>query len=358
MVPHPWQHRSPRGPSSSGLRQTALYQLRRRKFAVNKLTLQALDTMADPFNQLVAVQDEQDTFCSSTHWIIPAHRAFASFRPLWIRESDAGYVVLARSYHPSYGLYLEPLEAIWGLACPFIPRQPEALARDFAHDLFADRRDRSTLVLGGLKAGGAMFDALRRTLMPRMRVAEGPTTRRFRASLEGGIDGFLSRRSPKFRASLRRSERMAREAGVTFERIDRFSSWHSMLSLYERILAIERRSWKGLTGSGLVEPAMQEFYRLMLARIWPERAVRVIIARQGDEEVGFLFGALFHGSFRGLQVSFDHRFARLSLGNLLQWNVLQQLCGEGCLLYDLGVEVPYKERWAEQVAETVQLIAL
>ncbi len=322
-----------------------------------RLTLSDLDLQAAEYNRLVAQSLEVDRFCSSTHWIIPAHQAFSGNRQPWILRLESGYVALAVGYRLPLGMVLEPLEAIWGLACPFVSQAPEQLVAEFARHHLASRRTRIPLLLSGLRRDGVVFQHLWRYLSSQMRLIIGRTTRSFRASLEGGEDGFLSRRTPRFRTNLRRSQRLGQQEGIAFETFTHFESWSEILARYRRIVQIEAGSWKGQAGTGLGEPAMEDFYHRMLARIWQEQSLRVIIARKDGEDVGFVFGAIFQDCYRGLQVSFDQRFARVSLGNLLQWEMIGLLAQEQCLLYDLGVEVAYKERWGEQVLESVQLLA-
>src|SRR5688572_32387452 len=57
------------------------------------------------------------------------------------------------------------------------------------------------------------------------------------------------------------------------------------------------------------------------------------------------------GEYRGLQFSYDDAFAQLGLGGLLQYHQIVELCAEGVTRYDLGTEMDYKRRWAEDVIE-------
>ena len=86
------------------------------------------------------------------------------------------------------------------------------------------------------------------------------------------------------------------------------------------------------------------------------RVLRVMVAMQGERDVGYLHGGVVGKHFRGLQVSFDERLAHLSLGNLLQAETLRHLCDEGLETYDLGTRSDYKRRWAEGGLETWTLL--
>jgi CelD/BcsL family acetyltransferase involved in cellulose biosynthesis len=127
--------------------------------------------------------------------------------------------------------------------------------------------------------------------------------------------------------------------------------------LYERIYRIETRSWKGMEGSGFVDGGMRAFYAAMVPMLAERGAMRAIIGRVGETDVCFIFGGIFAGTFRGLQMSFDENFRELELGNAMQILMLQRLQYEGLSIYDLGSDMAYKARWSDQVFETVTLVA-
>lgn len=324
---------------------------------MHTLCLEELEAAAADVDELLAGHDDLDRFCSSTYWTVPAHLAFAPRRTPWLRRSDAGYCLLAHTVYQGRA-FLEPLEVNWGFASPFVYSDAAALARDFARKVYEPGESRPALLLSGLRPGGRMFKALVETLSLSSRLLRGASIRRYRASLEGGIDGFMSRRSRKFRANLRRCRRLVMDAGFHVERIARIRSESEAAALHARMLAVEARSWKGEQETGLCEATMSEFYRLMLLRLWPHDLARITFARLDDGDAGYVFGAVHLGVYRGLQMSFDQRFSKLSLGSVLQVEMLRMLCEEKVAVYDLGMEVPYKEKWADETFETVQLIAL
>ena len=73
-----------------------------------------------------------DKFCSTLDWTLPAHEAFIPDHPLYLLESEHGFVNLAGGFNPRIGRYLQPLEASWCLASPFAGEQVGPLLRDFA----------------------------------------------------------------------------------------------------------------------------------------------------------------------------------------------------------------------------------
>ena len=99
---------------------------------------------------------------------------------------------------------------------------------------------------------------------------------------------------------------------------------------------------------------------LMLPRLCVKRQQRTIFARLGERDVGYVLGAVFGepdaSEYRGLQFSYDDDVAKLGVGSLLQYHQIVELCADGIGHYDLGTEMDYKRRWAEEVMETEMLV--
>ncbi len=316
------------------------------------LTIYQLRNQAEQFHALLSQTPEVDRFCSSLDWVLPAHEAFIPDHPLLLMKSDNGFIPLARGFNPRIGRYLQPLEASWCLACPFVGPDPFALMEDFDEVLRARRAEWDLLYLSGIPVDSQIFLSIVKQFQRDYRIGIGHVTRRYIASLEGGFDGFMSRRSSKFRANLRRSARAADEAGITYETIVANDDAEAT-AIYDRILAIEEKSWKGKEGTGILDGGMNTFYRIMIPRLIRRGAFRSIVARKDGEDIAYVFGALFDDTYRGLQLSFDDQYRQLSLGNLMQRAMIVSLCDEGIQQYDLGSELEYKASWAEERLESV-----
>jgi CelD/BcsL family acetyltransferase involved in cellulose biosynthesis len=318
--------------------------------------LDELDRRAAELDRVALEAPFIDRFCSSSTWILPAAEALMpAGQPLCAASADGFLTTVIRARGELRAV--EPCEASWGLASPLVGTHPERLA-DAAADLLAARdRDWDLLVLSGLPLGSPLLDRLARRLGRRYRVGLGPVTRRHIASLAGGLDGFLSRRPRRLRKSLRQAKRRADEAGIHFE-VARARDDAEADALFERIMSVEKRSWKGQVGVGLVEEPMREFYRRVGRRLARAGQHRLLLARQGDEDIGFVLGAVFGGTYRGLQFSFDDRFARIGLGNLSQHHQVALLAEEPAIQsYDLGTGGEYKVDWAESGWDSVCLVA-
>jgi CelD/BcsL family acetyltransferase involved in cellulose biosynthesis len=98
---------------------------------------------------------------------------------------------------------------------------------------------------------------------------------------------------------------------------------------------------------------MQVFYRALVARLGAR--TRMIFARKNGEDVGFILGGVRDGTFRGFQFSYDERLKDVSLGGLLQLEQIRDLAAEGITTYDMGMDLEYKRRWADQPMDTVTI---
>jgi hypothetical protein len=329
---------------------------------VEAISFEELDAAAGAFDAAVASSGDLDRFCSSTAWALPAALALPPRGEPFVWRGEHGWLALARRDEPTVTV-LSPLEAMWGLSCPLVGGGEDEvaiarLAREAAAVLDGEAPE-ALIALSGLYPQTARFAAIGRALGQARRLRLGPATGRRIASLAGGVDGFLSRRTSGFRTALRRADRRARDEGVAFVA----PPLDDVPALYERILAIEAQSWKGQDGVGFAHSEMREFYREMLPRLAARGALRVLIALDRDQrDVGFIFGGLFGPpgavTYRGLQFSFARGLEQLALGNLLQLRMIERLCDEGVAEYDLGTDVEYKLRWGEIARESVMLIAL
>ena len=319
------------------------------------LSLDRFERAAADYDACVAQSADVDLFCTSSDWILPAAAAFGVSGAPWIRRGPQGFAALMEVELQGGLAALQPLEAVWGLACPVIGADVEPLALEFADELAKSPQRRHVLLLCGLERDSTRFHALVRALVPRYELRLGPETRRYVASLENGVDGFLARRSANFRDSIRKATRRAALERVSFTRCD--PRLEDAPAVYERLLAIERESWKGHEGVGLEASAMVEFYRAMVPRLIRRGALRLVFATRDGEDLAYILGGLFAGTYRGLQFSFREGFENLSLGNLCQMEQIASLAEEVVALYDLGTDVEYKKRWGEIEHETVTVIA-
>lgn len=306
--------------------------------------------LADRIDELCVITPDVDRFCSSSAWILSAREAFAPEADPFVLDRPEGIVALAH-HRDGVDIYT-PFEAMWGLASPFLGPDPRPLVNALAAEVAA--RPRSVYAFLGLSPGSAAVAAVAARFSSRFDLVEGPPAARVMARLDGGLEGFLSRRSPKFRANARRARRAAAAEGWAYE-LHAAPDEDRTAALFRRALAVETRSWKA--GEGILVPPMRTFYTRMLPRLAARGRLRALFVRRGDEDAGYAFVAVFGGVMRGLQASYDERFARAAPGVLLHLALIERACAEGLGCYDLGTDGDYKRRWGEGRMETIALIA-
>jgi len=315
---------------------------------MESLTLEQFRDRRADFDRLVADSPDLDPFCSSSYWIVPAFHALFPEHEAWIRRATGtdGYVALARGFHPHIGEYLQPLEASWGLANPLVGPEPRALAEEFARHADAESARWDMLFLSGLFEDSAQMRHLVRAFEDRHTVGLGPSMGRDVATLRGGFEGWFERRSSKFRSNIRRAVRKADEAGLQRTYRESFENGDSD-ALFDRILAVERNSWKARDDSGIASGRMREFYARMIPLLIADDALRVAFVTLDDTDIAYCFGGLFGNRYRGLQLSYHDDHGDYSPGNLAQITMLRGLDREGIETYDMGQAMEYKSRWSD-----------
>lgn len=322
---------------------------------MHKLTIENLESRSEAFDAAVRQTPHIDRFCSSTFWILPAWRAFLPDHQLWAQECEHGFIALGIGTDRSLGTYVHPLEASWALACPFIGENPEPLVKNFIEMSRSSDISWDILFLSGISPDSAHFHELIRGFRGHYSLGLGPSSVRRVASLEDGVDGFLGRRSSKFRANLRRSKRRAKKAGINVEYIDKIDP-EDAAALLDRALQVEYNSWKADADTGIIDGPMKTFYRDMLPRLTKYDALRFLFLTLDDVDIAYCFGGIFDNGFRGLQMSFHDDYRSHSPGSLAQLMMIENLCEEGIQSYDLGSDMEYKQDWAEISMETLAVI--
>lgn len=295
-----------------------------------------------------------DAFCSSSTWAESARRAFMPTAPLVLYETPGAMAVFAHGQSLTGNPTLVPLDSTWilgsSIACPNPRRDIDALIET----LLADRAFYWCTVLCGFAPQSSMYRALLAGLLRRgLRVTPFGAVDRCVARLDDGVDAWAQRRSPKMRASLRRSVRDAASAGIRTIPVPNDRMDDALFRLFQHI---ESQSWKGLQHTGISEPTMATFCREVLLAASKNQTARAILAFDGNEPVGFIFGVVHQGRYRGVQMTIHARYRAIGLGNALQVAMMTALADENVGAYDLGSAMPYKQRWADFTDRTVSLV--
>lgn len=324
----------------------------------------------ESFDRAVAATPEISRFCSSQIWSRAARRhllrlgedeeetesaepslrlpasAIVDDTAIWRDEEEDQWIVFARS---PWG-YWQPLEAAWMFSCPLIGSDPEQLVESFREAVAADLDITPGFAIGGVPFGGRLHRALRsmRERGGLREYREYPATDCLAIDLaDGGAETWLAHRSKKFRRSLRTAERRCGEAGLEIEAIEQ--GMVADPTLFDRLLALQPRTAKWASGTDIFQaPGYIDFYREIFEDLNATGRLRILIATRDGEDVAYIFGGVFDGEYRGLQMSYAEEFASLGVGNWLQWENLRRRADEGIDLYDLGMESEYKLRWADR----------
>ncbi|MFH1808446.1 MAG: GNAT family N-acetyltransferase [Pseudomonadota bacterium] len=339
--------------------------------------LDALEAWRSTYDAAVAASPDIDPFCSRSDWMISFARSHAPDLDVFVARRGDSHLALSRTDHDELGPLWHALEHGWRFASPIAGPGSEHLLLDLlagegrtlrpGHSLGTSggsldgERDGSDLshgsvLISGLDPGPRLMHLLMH-LQGNHEIYRLPSTGRVVASLQGGLDGYLSRRSRELRRNLRRAGRRARDRGLHIERLV-LDDRADVDALYGRVLEVESRSWKALEHMGADREPMRGFYHHLLHRLRVEGRARLLLAHLEGDHVGYMHGGQCGDHFRSFQFSYDDARAELSIGNLLHLELVTWLCEDGVQHYDLGQQVPYKRHWGEGLRTTPNLLVV
>ncbi len=313
---------------------------------MNRLTPAEFRARAEEYAAAVAMTPGVCEFCSGPLWQHAArdHLESATGKPdeAFLIEREGAWLVFA-GREPSGVLF--PLEASWMFGCPIAgdPESAVALLLDAAREESLRRGQPLAFFIGGLTVDGAVHRSLREIRPASRHWREYPGMDVMQIDLADGFEAWMGRRSKKFRRSLRGLE----DPLQGLEIVD--LSKDPPDEVFDRILAIQRRSYKWQEGSDIFQlPGYAAFYRELLYSLRAAGNLRVLVARRDGTDLAHIFGGVAGKTYRGLQMSYLEEVRDLALGNRLQLENLRRCAAAGIATYDLGMHAPYKERWADR----------
>lgn len=311
---------------------------------------------AERFDAAVSSSPDVLDFCSSSYWTRAAHESLhredRSATPFLAAHDSGAQHWIAFAKGSSW--FWEPLENAWAFSCPLIGKDP-AVSVDLLESVcIGEFAGTAAFLIGGVAEGGELHRVLLQRQETYRRLVEFEGTACMTIDLSDGIDRYLARRSAKFRKSLRQSERRVHDAGVVIE--EATGSWSEM---FERILRIQQRTVKWLRGDDIFHhKGYLDFYSSLAGAVQDDGLLRLMFARRDDEDIAFILGADFRGTYRGLQMSFAANHADLGIGNVLQFENLKRCAAAGISGYDLGMFSPYKERWTDAQVQFQNILVI
>ncbi|MFV0260130.1 MAG: GNAT family N-acetyltransferase [Acidimicrobiales bacterium] len=330
---------------------------------MDRLTLAELDLVSGIVEAAVDGTPEIDRWCSGPDWVLPVRSGFDPHsEPLvWHVETGDG---------PGFGMFrrfelddgrrvVAGLEPMWGFAAPLVGSDVATVATSLPLAVADSPWD--VAVLTGLPEPVRRDSYLPHVVgavasLGQVGVAEGMTRRV--ADVSGGFDRWAARRSARFARNLRRIERRAAETGLAIDDISADADGPAGAQrVFERVLDIERRSWKGADDQGLTGPGMASTYRAMVIRLAVEGRLRVAIARLADDDVGYIVGGVRSRIYRGLQLGYAESAREWSVGHLLQLHQIRWAAADPTIDdYDLGMDIAYKDPWSDRAPRSYRLV--
>jgi len=295
---------------------------------------------------------QADPFCSSPTWQLAFHEAFGPKRRLLVEHVSGSIIGFAEKVFSPSNRYLTPIEPHWFFGCPLLGRHAvDLLAKAMEFIATEYRPYFPKILISGIRPKSLLARRLLHVFSKDFAIYLRSGGLQCAASLRGGIDGYLSRRSANFRSKLKKARKRAAARGVYFERALPRSP-EDASTMYARMLAVEAASWKGIHACGMAESPAKEFYAAMMRRLSQQAHARVIMARYEGKDIGYIFGGLAGKIYRGQQFSYDDAWQDCSIGNLMQFEQIQWLCEERVVRYDMGPLVGqgmgYKAHWIEK----------
>ncbi len=317
---------------------------------MNRLDLAELRERAADHTAAAIATPGISAFCSAALWQLAAHDhlhpPIAGARTL-VAERDGAWLLFAEQEQRGA---LLPLEAAWMFGCPLVgdPAAAASLLLDAAREEHIERGRPLAAFLGGLVRGGAMHRAIEALGRFGRGLREYPGTDVMLIDLADGVEAWLGRRSKKFRRTLREAD----DGSPGIELVD--ASAEDPGSLFDRLLAIQRRTYKWREGTDIFQmPEYVAFYRALLFGLHAIGALRLLFAQRDGTDLAHIFGGVLGTTYRGLQMSYAAEARDRGLGNRLQLENLRRCAAEGVAEYDLGMHSPYKERWADRQEERI-----
>lgn len=310
---------------------------------MQRLTLEELRERSGEVAAAALRTPGASALCSGPDWQLAAHDGLhgaAGARSHLIVEDAGSWMIFVERERER--IYF-PFESAWMFSSP-VTGDPDRIV-DLL--LTAPRwlGGPVGLCLGGIRCGSPLHEAVRRIEPATRRYDEFAATECMLIDLGEGIESWLGRRSPKFRRTLREAEKAS---GIEIVEAGEESAG----ALFDRILAIQRRTYKWREGTDILKaPEYAAFYERLLSGLRARGDLRLLFARRDGEDLAYIFGGVAGDTYRGFQMSYVEEARSLGLGNRLQLENLRRCEAEGITRYDLGMHSPYKERWADRREE-------
>ena len=168
-------------------------------------------------------------------------------------------------------------------------------------------------------------------------------------------DAYFRSLSPNFRRSLRRAAHSLQELGtLKYERLSPAAD----RGFFDRLLDVERRSWKWTKGVSLNSAAYGSFYRDLAVLADQRGLLRLWMLSLEGKDIAFDLSVLFAHGLHCLKVGYDQDYWKSFPGGLLKERLLRESFDEGVRsVHMLWGEMDYKQRWGAVLEPQAEVLA-
>ena len=123
--------------------------------------------------------------------------------------------------------------------------------------------------------------------------------------------------------------------------------------LFDRIVAVEAKSWKGRAGTALLHDEKQAaFFRRFGRKMAEKGQLRLCFLTIGGADAAMTFATVWDNRFWAIKVGYDESFAAVSPGEALLVELIRHAAESGYTSFEFcGKEAPWTKAWAGDALE-------
>jgi CelD/BcsL family acetyltransferase involved in cellulose biosynthesis len=167
--------------------------------------------------------------------------------------------------------------------------------------------------------------------------------------LPSSYETLLAGMNAHFRSNLRRHRRRLDAMGtVTVERVTGGTDLPERLA---ECFAIEKKSWKGLEGTAMIQDARtHSFYEQLAHTAASQNYLSLSLLKLNGQPIAFHYGLAYGGIYYMLKVGYDEAFVAGSPGLVLLEEIIKDCISRDLKRCDfLGMDMPWKRDWSREV---------
>ncbi|HXX63917.1 MAG TPA: GNAT family N-acetyltransferase [Bacteroidota bacterium] len=256
----------------------------------------------------------------------------------------------------SMARYADHPAAVTGELDWIICRNERAVLGCFIEHLLRDRSSWDALRLHPIPIRSPLLEPLREEAITRecdvyVTSASGDAV----ITLPGQWETYVRSLTPKFRKTLRSGAHSLQALGtLKFERL----SPASEPGFFERLLDVERRSWKWTKGVSVNSAAYGSFYRDLAVLVDQRGWLRLWMLSLAGKDIAFDLSVRFAHGLHCLKVGYDQTYWKSFPGGLLKERLLKESFDEGIReVHMLWGEMGYKQRWGAVLEPQAEVLA-